>query len=169
MGESRPSDTGKASGGRSAEITVSDTGIGIDPKDLDRVFDRFYQADSTHTAQYGGTGLGLALARELVELHKGHIVVASTLGKGSAFSVTLPLGKDHWCPKDIIAEETMPIGYTDGLPSALPVDEAVLTSEAPPEAGPATILTLDIMTMSVTTKGILKDTYRVESENGSWP
>jgi signal transduction histidine kinase/AraC-like DNA-binding protein len=75
----------------SAEIAVRDTGVGIAPDELPRVFDRFYQADSSSTRRYPGTGIGLALAKELVELHGGDIRAESTPGEGSTFTVRLPL------------------------------------------------------------------------------
>ena len=84
------------------EIAVSDTGIGISSERVDKIFDRFYQVDSSHTREQEGTGLGLALTKELVELHKGKIKVESSEGKGSTFTVTLPLGKDHLKPEEII-------------------------------------------------------------------
>jgi PAS domain S-box-containing protein len=75
-----------------AEIQVSDTGLGIDPEFLPHIFERFKQANSTTTRSYGGLGLGLAIARHLVELHGGTITAAS-LGpdQGASFRVRLPL------------------------------------------------------------------------------
>src|SRR5262249_59813191 len=61
--------------GNQVEITVSDTGIGIEPLFLPHVFERFRQADSTDTRRYGGLGLGLAIARHIVEMHGGLITV----------------------------------------------------------------------------------------------
>jgi PAS domain S-box-containing protein len=82
----------KRVGGR-AEITVSDTGVGISPEFLPYVFDRFRQADSTTTRRYGGLGLGLAIARHLVEAHAGNIEVRSEgEDQGATFIVSLPLG-----------------------------------------------------------------------------
>ena len=74
------------------EASVADTGIGIDPEFLPHVFDRFRQADSTTTRVHGGVGLGLSIARQLVEAHQGTISVASD-GKdcGSTFTVRLPM------------------------------------------------------------------------------
>ena len=78
--------------GRFAQITVNDTGKGISAEFLPFVFDRFRQADSSSTRLHGGLGLGLALARHLVELHGGSVHAASAgEGKGSTFSVQLPL------------------------------------------------------------------------------
>jgi CheY-like chemotaxis protein/two-component sensor histidine kinase len=74
-----------------AEITVSDTGPGISSDFLPFVFDRFRQHDSTTTRSYGGLGLGLAIVRQLVELHGGTVTVVSPgIGKGTTFTVTLP-------------------------------------------------------------------------------
>ncbi|HUE69470.1 MAG TPA: response regulator [Pirellulaceae bacterium] len=80
---------------------VSDTGIGIPPEKVDKVFEAFEQADSSTTRQYGGTGLGLAIVKRLVELMQGRVWIESELGKGSQFhfSVQLPLC-DAPSPKD---------------------------------------------------------------------
>ncbi len=71
-------------------VTVADTGPGIAPEDLDKVFEEFRQLDASLTKRFGGTGLGLALSRRFVELHGGRMWVESELGKGSQFSFTLP-------------------------------------------------------------------------------
>jgi CheY-like chemotaxis protein len=74
------------------EITVSDTGRGIDPEFLPLVFERFRQADPSFSREHGGLGLGLAIARQLVELHGGTISAASDgIGRGATFTVMLPL------------------------------------------------------------------------------
>jgi signal transduction histidine kinase/ligand-binding sensor domain-containing protein/AraC-like DNA-binding protein len=95
------------------EIQVNDTGIGIAENRIEKIFDRFYQVDGSHTREQEGTGLGLALTKELVELHKGKIRVESSEGKGSTFTVALPLGKDHLKSEEIIeskveTEEVVP-------------------------------------------------------------
>jgi len=73
-----------------AEISVSDTGIGIAPEDQPRIFEEFRQVGSDYAHKTEGTGLGLTLAKKFVELHGGKIWVTSALGKGSTFSFTLP-------------------------------------------------------------------------------
>jgi signal transduction histidine kinase len=70
-------------------IGVSDEGIGIPPRDLDRVFERFYRVDNEVTQRVGGAGLGLAVCQGIVKAHGGHMWVESVLGEGSAFYFTL--------------------------------------------------------------------------------
>ena len=65
-------------------------GIGIPENELAKIFERFYQVDSSLTRKVGGTGIGLNIAKEYVELHNGKIWVESTIGKGSTFTFTLP-------------------------------------------------------------------------------
>ncbi|MFQ6107612.1 MAG: sensor histidine kinase [Thermoplasmata archaeon] len=71
-------------------VEVSDTGIGIAEEEQSRIFDRFYQVDSSSTRMYGGAGLGLSICKEIVDLHGGRIEVESDVGKGSTFRVLLP-------------------------------------------------------------------------------
>ena len=87
----------------SVEIIVRDTGIGIDDEHLAHLFDRFYQVDSAQNRNYEGSGIGLALTKELVELHKGKIEVRSEPGKGTEFIVRLPFEKKY--PEDEKFEE----------------------------------------------------------------
>lgn len=84
-------------------INVTDTGVGISAEKLPHVFERFYQARDSYTKDQPGSGIGLALTKELVELHRGEISVVSTVGRGTTFTIRLPLGKDH-LQKDEIVE-----------------------------------------------------------------
>jgi two-component system sensor histidine kinase SenX3 len=74
-----------------AVVSVIDQGIGIDQADVERIFERFYRADSARSERTGGTGLGLSIVRHTALSHGGNVEVASALGAGSTFSLTLPL------------------------------------------------------------------------------
>ena len=88
------------------EIKITDNGIGIPVNRIEKIFDRFYQVDSSHTREGEGTGIGLALTKELVELHKGNIKVKSKEGEGTTFCVQLPLGKDYFRQEEIVVKES---------------------------------------------------------------
>ena len=127
------------------EIVVSDTGKGIEPEFLQHVFDRFRQADQTSTRAFGGLGLGLAIVRQLVELHGGQASVASAgEGQGSTFTVSLPFlplrnderrgtepkvhpkaatGKPLDCPQEL---EELSVLVVDDEPDARDLIKAVL-------------------------------------------
>lgn len=77
-----------------AEVVISDTGIGIPEEALDKVFTRFYQYDSSSTRRYGGTGIGLSIALDIVRLHGSSISVSSEVGQGSSFRFAVPLSTE---------------------------------------------------------------------------
>lgn len=98
------------SGNNSYCIEVTDTGIGIPQSELEQIFDRFYQVDSSETRKHEGTGIGLSLVKEFAQLHKGSVAVHSTLNQGSTFTVKVPKGFEHFTDTDIIRN---PIPVTD--------------------------------------------------------
>jgi two-component system, OmpR family, sensor histidine kinase SenX3 len=77
------------------EISVTDQGVGIPQRDLDRVFERFYRVDRARSRSTGGTGLGLAIVRHVASNHGGDVSVTSVEGQGSTFVLRLPLSRDH--------------------------------------------------------------------------
>jgi signal transduction histidine kinase/HAMP domain-containing protein len=85
-------------------FSVSDSGIGITGEDQQRIFEAFAQADGTTGRSYGGTGLGLSISRELAGLLEGEITVSSVLGRGSTFTVLLPLGRSATVGRSAIVE-----------------------------------------------------------------
>jgi signal transduction histidine kinase len=74
-----------------AVISVSDTGIGIAEEDLAHVFDRFWRADKARSREQGGAGLGLSIAKWIIEMHHGTIGVKSGPGEGARFDISIPL------------------------------------------------------------------------------
>ncbi|NEW84914.1 MAG: response regulator [Mariniphaga sp.] len=89
---------------RNMLVRITDTGIGIAPEHLNSIFERFYQINNSTTSSYGGTGIGLALAKDMVILCSGDITVESTTGKGSTFIIELPTEKDQFGSYKIITE-----------------------------------------------------------------
>jgi signal transduction histidine kinase/ligand-binding sensor domain-containing protein/DNA-binding NarL/FixJ family response regulator len=96
---------------RNLNIFTSDTGVGIPKEKISKIFDRFYQVDGSHTREQEGTGIGLALTKELVKLHKGKIKVESEEGKGTAVTISIPLGKDHLKPEEIFEPAGEEVSY----------------------------------------------------------
>ena len=91
-GDAEPPKVGITSRGDDefVELAVADQGIGIEPKDLDRIFERFYRADKARSRATGGTGLGLAIVKHIATNHGGHVEVVSAVGVGSTFTLRLP-------------------------------------------------------------------------------
>ena len=110
----------------SVVIVIKDTGSGIDAKEVDKIFDRFYQTEHLDSLNTGvGTGIGLALTKGIVELHHGTIRVESERGKGSSFIITLKRGNEHFTEDQIIKESAadirqpeQPVQQIETLPEA---------------------------------------------------
>ncbi|MFY1633235.1 SpoIIE family protein phosphatase [Solwaraspora sp. WMMB335] len=108
--------------GESVELTVADTGVGIPAADLPRLFERFHRVAGTRSRSYEGTGIGLALVRELVGLHGGTVAVRSEVGRGSTFTVEIPTGVAQ-LPGSVVAGPTWSPGTAE--------DELISAPDAP--------------------------------------
>ncbi len=123
--------------GESAKLTVADTGSGIPRDELPRLFERFHRVEGTRGRTHEGTGIGLALVAELVKLHGGAVSAESEPGKGSAFTVTLPLGRNHLPPDrvrvsgDFTARQSASRYYVEEALRWLPGEPLRDTTEAP--------------------------------------
>ena len=132
-----------------ARIVVRDSGPGIPAEELNRIFDRFHRAKTAGTQP--GTGIGLALARELVSLHGGSIAVESEEGFGSTFTVTLRKGRAHFTPEQIIDDGAAVAATPRTTPLAI-------TAESPASATPSEISDADV---DVTTVLVVDDNAEV--------
>jgi signal transduction histidine kinase/DNA-binding response OmpR family regulator len=94
--------------GTSVAVAVRDTGTGIAPEEIGRVFDRFHRVENARARSHEGSGIGLALVQELVRLHGGEVGLESQPGRGSAFTVTLPRGHAHLPAERVAAAATSP-------------------------------------------------------------
>ncbi|HVX12110.1 MAG TPA: ATP-binding protein [Pirellulales bacterium] len=162
--------------GERVEVSVSDTGIGIKQADYERIFERFVQVDGSSSREFSGTGLGLSLAKELVELHQGTIHVSSEPGRGTRFWFELPLVQQS------AQAENSPPEPADGAsgPASEPatlasrrtrfadLDRCEVDSltepaaEIPAVAGQSTILVVDdTAEMRALLGELLRDDYRV--------
>ncbi len=92
--------------GDTIEVSITDTGVGIAEDQLEKIFDRFHRIENAGGRSLEGTGIGLAMVRELVRLHHGTIGVKSRVGEGSVFTVSIPLGADH-LPVERIVHSTV--------------------------------------------------------------
>ncbi len=115
---------------KTAEIRVSDTGIGISPEKIDTIFDRFAQADSSETRRYAGTGIGLSLVKSHVELHGGTVEVKSEPDEGTSFMLSIPRGKIH-LQAELVRERT-----EASAPSRLKAEQLIEFLTEPAEDAP---------------------------------
>ncbi len=154
-------------------IKVSDTGVGIPPNRVDKIFDRFYQVDDSQKREHEGTGIGLALVKELVKLHHGHISVQSEPGKGSTFTVSIPLGKEHFkesyqitssIQTDKPDSEMYPITEPESVDNEIP--ENITTASSQPK--PIILVVEDNADMRTYICNYLKSDYKLlEANNGA--
>jgi signal transduction histidine kinase len=111
--------------GKRLIFTIGDTGIGMSAEQLSRIFNRFEQAESGTNRKFGGTGLGLAIVRETLKLFGGEVKVESAVGKGTSFTVTVPVevARDFGAPAAVMAQQSgqNPVAWAAGHQQALKV------------------------------------------------
>jgi signal transduction histidine kinase/ActR/RegA family two-component response regulator len=133
--------------GDDVTVSVVDTGVGVPPEQLDRIWDRFHQADSSTRRQFGGTGLGLAIVRHLVELHGGSVSVASGgPNEGSAFSFTLAASD-----VDARRSDTRPLQPAEASPRPGPSRTVLIVDDEPDNREVITSIVHDVLGHAVLT------------------
>ena len=130
--------------GEQAVLTVRDTGAGIPPEELPRLFDRFHRVEGARGRSFEGSGIGLALVKELVAQHGGQLSVQSEVGLGTSFTVSLPFGRDHLAAEridltpDVASPATRAASFVQEALRWLPGEPVPETSaEAPPNLSTA--------------------------------
>lgn len=147
------------------QMKVIDTGSGMMPEDLEHVFDRFYQADGSSTRKGEGTGIGLALTKELVELMKGEIQVESTPGQGSTFTIQLPISREYPLQQTPSAR---PLQLSSPLPISGPLETSSLSTVQEENSElPILLIIEDNVDVAMYIKSLLEGQYVVHTaENG---
>ena len=144
------------------EIKVSDTGIGIPADRQDKIFDRFYRVDDSYVREHEGSGIGLALTKELVDLHRGDILVNSEPGVGSVFTVLLPVGD---VDESAITTENKPLIQPEVTAEA--ALEASISASPRNHIKPLVLLVEDNTDLRIFISDILKPDYQtIEAGNG---
>ena len=148
-------------------IDVKDSGIGINEEQLPFVFDRFFQADHRESREHEGTGIGLSLAKELVELHQGKLTVESELGSGSTFRITLPLGRAHFQEHQLAKfSGTTQSGMRSSMINPIVVEEDLNVKPEEPHKD-IVLIVEDNAEMRAYIKNHIAEKYNIlEAENG---
>jgi signal transduction histidine kinase len=155
-----------------AKVEVSDTGVGIAPDELPFVFDRFRQVGDPAARQQQGLGLGLALAKELIEEHQGELTVSSKLNRGSSFIISLPVLEEYTDAEQAAGDADEPKGLSEMFQAAsrveLEVDTEADGDSAVQGTGESTVLVVDDEPdMRRFLVSALSETYRViQAANG---
>jgi PAS domain S-box-containing protein len=150
-------------------LEVTDTGVGIPESDLPKMFERFHRVQSITGRTFEGTGIGLSLVKELVELHGGKISVRSKLGEGSTFQIIIPTGKDH-LPGEHIIDKTVDLSME--LSDAFIEEAASLINQrdeeetiAQPKKASTVLVVDDNVDMRSYMKGLLEKQFNVIAAN----
>lgn len=151
---------GKKPVGEFVQIKVKDNGVGIPRELLEKIFQQFYRIDSELNLSVQGSGIGLALVKEMVELHHGAIAVESIPQQGSIFYLLLPLGNKHFNKTDLV-DGQIPFVFDENL-HLMPVHEKINEDTDEPDGNKKTILLVeDNDELRKYTAALLNDTYHV--------
>jgi adenylate cyclase len=146
--------------GNCVELALEDNGIGIPEDQLERIFDRFTQVEGSATRRYEGSGIGLALVKEIVTLHGGTIAVESGVGHGSTFTITLPRGRAS--PEEMVGIEDEETVLVPAFPVCEP-EQALAASPSSPSSGelPLVLVADDNADMRGYLEQVLRRRFRV--------
>lgn len=142
-------------------IRVRDSGIGIAARYLNSVFDRFYQIDDSSTRAIEGTGIGLALAKELADFHHGKLTVSSEEGKGSEFVLEFPVDRNFYKTEDVVQEQQIEDRYPV-VKELLPAGHTEDGTNNAEDSFPLILVAEDNVDMRAFICKVLKDQYRIE-------
>ena len=162
-----------AASGIQAEILVTDTGLGIDEEDLEKIFNRFFQVRNSGYRGHEGSGIGLALTKEMVEFHKGTITVRSIPEKGSTFSVNVPVSREYFNENEMVETQktVAKSGYQDGPGGLEPESEDPVQgrNQEKEKDRPLVLIVEDNSDLRQYISRNLAGNYRtVETENGKF-
>jgi len=150
------------------KISVNDTGTGIPKSKLEHIFDRFYQVNDSYTRDQEGTGIGLALVKELIDLHHGNITVKSDEGVGTNFTFFIPLGNEHLRNEEIVdrpASKTQDTYFQIPLESESSSESEILYQK--PDTRPVLLIVEDNSDLRIYIRRHLNKEYNVsEATNG---
>ncbi|WP_031443045.1 MULTISPECIES: hybrid sensor histidine kinase/response regulator transcription factor [Arenibacter] len=148
------------------EIIIKDTGLGIKEENIDKVFDRFYQANEMNEQYYGGTGIGLEMVKSFIDLHKGKIVLTSKEKAGTQFKIYFPLGYSHLNIQNINRTNKNPINeYSESQEVNLDGDKLIRENKAVNKK--MVLIVEDNVELRTYLKNELKNEYQIkEAENG---
>jgi signal transduction histidine kinase/ligand-binding sensor domain-containing protein/DNA-binding response OmpR family regulator len=154
-------------------ISIRDSGKGIPTDQIEKIFDRFYQVGSSDTREHEGTGIGLSLTRELIDIYRGEIKVESEPGKGSMFTVVLPVSREHFKSDEIVEtvqDKSESIKYQpEDIIEDISVAEEINAEHASVKDSehPVILIVEDNADLRKYISRNLKDEYQVlEAENG---
>lgn len=162
------------------EVKVSDSGIGIPEEKLEHIFDRFYQVDDSSRKNYGGSGIGLALVKELVDLHKWQIEVQSEFGKGTVFYLRIPLSESYLTENekiyDKVSDERKKVSdkltglYSEEDNFGKEIEQEIAEKQKLLDAKPSILVVEDSEDVRSYLTGLLKSDYQlneaVDGEDG---